>query len=98
MYTPVEMDKTRNFRYGMKALSLIEKKFNKPIAKINMQDFTIEESAVLIWAGLVHEDKELTVEKVIDIIDEKGNFQEVIEAMNKAMEDAFGNNKNVKKA
>jgi hypothetical protein len=98
MYTPVEIDKVRNFRYGMKALSLIEKKFNRPLSKIDMQNLTIEESAVLIWAGLVHEDKELTVEKVIDIIDEKGNFQEVIEAMNKAMEDAFGNNKNVKKA
>lgn len=91
-YTPVELDKVRNFRYGMKAISIIEKKFKKPISKVDFENMTMEDTATIIWAGLVHEDKNLTVEKVMDLIDEKGNLQEVMKAMSEAMSAAFGGN------
>lgn len=90
MYTPVELDKVRNFRYGMKAISIIEKKFKKPIAKVDFDNLTMEDTATIIWAGLVHEDKNLTVEKVMDLIDEKGNLQQVMQVMSEAMSAAFG--------
>lgn len=90
MYTPIELDKTRNFRYGMKAMSYIEKKLKKLIAKIDLEGLTMEETAIVICAGLTHEDKKLTPDKVMDLIDEKGNFLEVINAMGKAFNDAFG--------
>ena len=48
MYTPVEMDKTRNFRYGMKAISYIEGKLKQPIAKIDFNSLTMEETATII--------------------------------------------------
>lgn len=92
MYTPVEMDKTRNFRFGMKAVSFIEKKFNKPISKVDFENMTMEETATVIIAGLIHEDKELTEEKIMDIIDEKGNLEEVLAAMGKAMQQMGGKN------
>jgi hypothetical protein len=90
MYTPVELDKVRNFRYGMKAISIVEKKFKKPIAKVDFDNLTMEDTATIIWAGLVHEDKNLTVEKVMDLIDEKGNLQQVMQVMSEAMSAAFG--------
>lgn len=90
MYTPIELDKTRNFRYGMKAMSYIEKKLKKPIAKIDLDGLTMEDTAIVICAGLMHEDKKLTPDKVMDLVDEKGNFLEVIEAMGEAFNDAFG--------
>lgn len=90
MYTPIELDKTRNFRYGMKAMSYIEKKLKKPIAKIDLDNLTMEDTAIVICAGLMHEDKKLTPDKVMDLVDEKGNFLEVINAMGKAFNDAFG--------
>jgi len=89
-YTPVELDKVRNFRYGMKAISTIEKKFKKPISKVDFENMTMEEIATIIWAGLVHEDKNLTVEKVMDLIDEKGNLQQVMQVVSEAMNAAFG--------
>ena len=89
-YTPVELDKVRNFRYGMKAISIIEKKFKKPFAKVDFDNLTMEDTATIIWAGLVHEDKNLTVEKVMDLIDEKGNLQQVMQVMSEAMSAAFG--------
>lgn len=91
IFTPITLDKGRNFRYGMKSLSLIEKKFKKNMANIDFDNLTIEETMTIIWAGLVHEDKELTVEKLIDIIDEtETKFDEIVKAMSEAISDAFG--------
>lgn len=92
MYTPVEMDKTRNFRFGMRAVDFIEKKFGKPISKVDFENMTMEETATVILAGLIHEDKELTEEKVMDLIDDKGNLEEVLNAMGKAMQQMGGKN------
>ena len=91
MYTPIKLDKMRNFRYGMKSLNLIEKKFNKNIASIDFENLTIEETMTIIWAGLVHEDKDLTPEALIDIIDNNGiKLETIVTAMSEALQDAFG--------
>ena len=89
MYTPIELDKIRNFRYGMKAIDYIEKKIKKPMAKIDLEELTMEQTAIVICAGLVHEDSKLTPTKVMDLVDEKGNLQEVLEAMAKAFGESF---------
>lgn len=89
MYTPIELDKTRNFRYGMKAIDYIEKKFKMPMSKIDLDGLTMEQTATIVCAGLVHEDRDLTPSKVMDLIDEKGNLQEVLEIMAKAFADSF---------
>lgn len=91
MYIPVELDKVRNFRYGMKAISYIELQLKQPISKINFDGLTMYETALIICAGLIHEDNTLTPDKVMDLIDEKGNFNEVMEAMSQAFAAAFGN-------
>lgn len=90
MYIPIQLDKMRNLRYGMKAISLIEKTFKKNIAKIDFENLTMEETATMIWAGLVHEDNELTPDKVMDLVDDYSNLQYVLEKMKEAMNIAFG--------
>ena len=76
----------------MKAMSYIEEKLKTPIAKLDLDGLTMKDTATVICAGLMHEDKKLTPDKVMDLIDEKGNFLEVIEAMGKAFNEAFGGN------
>ena len=82
---PFELDKPRNFKYGMRALSLIEKKLKLKISNFNPEDLTIEQTAVVIWAGLEHEERGLTVEKVIDLIDEHSSYTEAMMAMSKGL-------------
>ncbi|HHY28455.1 MAG TPA: hypothetical protein GX523_17275 [Desulfitobacterium dehalogenans] len=89
-YTPIKLDKVRNFRYGMKAISLVEKALKKPISKVDLNGLTMEDSAVLIWAGLAHEDKELTPDRVMDLIDDYSTLPEVMEAAGQALQEAFG--------
>lgn len=96
-YTPIKLDKTRNLRYGMKAISLVEKQLGQPIAKVDMDNLTMEASATLVWAGLVHEDPELTTDKVMDLIDDYSSIQEVMPVVGKALADAFGSNSSPKK-
>lgn len=89
-YYPIQLDKSRNFKYGMKSINLIEKKLKKPMAKIDMDNLTMEDAAVFIWAGLVHEDRELTPDKVMDLVDDHSNMTTVLEAMGEALQSAFG--------
>lgn len=92
MYYPIQLDKSRNLRYGMKAISLIEKKLKKPVAKIDMENLTMEDAAVMIWAGLQHEDRELTPDKVMDLVDDYSDITTVMQAMGEAFQGAFGKN------
>lgn len=91
-FTAIQLDKTRNLRYGMKALDLIEDKLEKPLSEVNMNKLTTKQLAVFIWAGLAHEDPELTPEKVMDLVDEYSDIKIVSEALGKAIQDSFGKN------
>ena len=90
-YYPVQLDKSRNFKYGMKAISLVEKKFKKPMSKIDMNDLTMEEMATLMWAGLVHEERALTPDKVMELVDDYSSVTVVATLMGEAITGAFGN-------
>jgi hypothetical protein len=45
-----------------------------------------------VWAGLEHEDKELTSEKVFDLVDEYSDITTVAGIMGKAMTEGLGKN------
>ena len=89
-YYPIQLDKSRNFRYGMKAISLIEKKLKKPVAKIDMENLTMEDAAVMIWAGLQHEDRGLTPDKVMELVDDHSDLITIMTAMGEAFQGALG--------
>ena len=90
-YVEIKLDKTRNLKYGMRAFDRIEKKLKKKISEIDMDDLSIEETATVIWAGLAHEDDKLTVEKVMDLVDEHSNLYEVSNKLAEALNLAFTN-------
>lgn len=92
-YYPIKLDKIRNLKFGMRAIDRIEKKYSKPIMEIEgIQDglLTMDQTATIIWAGLAHEDNELTSEIVMDLIDEHSNIPEISKEMWKALNSVFG--------
>lgn len=89
-YHPIELDKTRNFRFGMRAFDLIEKKLKKPIAQIDPDNVTMQEVATIMWAGLAHEDKDLTPAKAMDLVDDHSDVITAMAVMWKAFAAAFG--------
>ena len=105
MYIPVTFEKARNFRYGLAAIDLIEKRLGKRISEIDFRKFgrstTVMEKTIILWAGLVHEDPTLTPESLLEIMD-KNNvlLADVIPLMFDAIDNGFGGDKkeNPKKA
>jgi hypothetical protein len=91
-FTSIQLDKARNLRYGMRALDRIEDKLEKPLSEVSMNKLTTKQLAVFIWAGLAHEDPELTPEKVMDLVDEYSDIKTVSEILGKAIQESFGKN------
>ena len=96
-YVPIELDKARNLKMGLRAMSLIENAFDMPFAKIKFEALKLEELMIVLHAGLVHEDETLTPNKVMDIMDEYGNIEATFKKLFKAIELGFMR-KNVQRA
>lgn len=86
----IELDKPRTLRYGMNALAKIEDITKKSIVGIDLNNIGIRDLLAIIYAGLYHEDKNLTVEKVGDLVDEYSNMNTVAEKVGEAFTLAFG--------
>lgn len=89
----IELDKHRNIRYGYKALIQLEEMLGCNLSGINMSKLTLKDTAIILLCGLMHEDKTLTLDKLIDIIDENGEIEEIASKIAEAFELSFGNNK-----
>ena len=70
----ITLDKPRTLRYGLNALAKVEDLTGKSIMSLDLNNVGIKDLLAIIYAGLCHEDKSLTVTKVGDLIDEYSNI------------------------
>lgn len=89
-FIPYELDKVRNLRYNLRALSLVEEAVGIPLAQLNVNNVSIKDTSIMIWAGLYHEDKDLTPDIVMDLIDEYSSIEDASDIMIRALDEAFG--------
>lgn len=87
------LDKPRTLRYGMNALAKIEDITGKSIIALDLNKVGIKDLLAIIYGGLYHEDKTLTIEKVGDLIDEYSDLNTVAEKIGEALTQAFGGDK-----
>jgi hypothetical protein len=81
----IKLDKERHLRLTLKGMIEFEKTTGKNLLKgFNVNNFTLEDSGTLVWACLIHEDKELTIDDVLSMID-TGNLNVVMDAVTKCM-------------
>ena len=86
----IELDKPRTLRYGMNALIKIEELTGKNLTKLDLDNISVKDLRTIVYAGLFHEDKELTPEKCADLIDEHSDITTVAGKLGEAMTLAFG--------
>ena len=86
----INLDKPRTLRYGINALAKIEDITGRPITALDLNRVGIKDLLVFVYAGLYHEDKDLTVEQVGNIIDEYSDINSVAEKVGEAFTLAFG--------
>ncbi|MGG3561651.1 hypothetical protein ABES03_08605 [Neobacillus rhizosphaerae] len=82
-FVKIELDKARHLRYTMNALAEIEDQLGVPLAELQNVKMTMKNVRVILWAGLIHEDKELTQEDVGEMVD-LGNMEYVQERVAEA--------------
>ncbi len=96
----IELDKTRKLRFGTAAFMEAEKKLGKSIFKIDYTSLGVTEIAILLYAGLRWEDKSLTFDNILEMLDDRlDNIGDVINKVIDAVISAFpslkGESKNV---
>lgn len=80
----VELDKERNLYFNLNSLEVIEELTGKSIDKLG-EGMSISMLKAVVYAGLIHEDKDLTPEAVGDMI----GFED-IKSISDAIGEAFG--------
>ncbi len=94
----INLDKLRTLRYGLNALVTIEELIGKPLTNLDFNNVSIKDLRAILYAGLVHEDKELTPETAADLVDDYSSLEIISEKLGEAMTLAFGNTDSKKKA
>lgn len=80
----IHLDKERTLKYRFRAIKLLEEKFDVPFGKLDKvfsdtEKLKVDDIITLIWAGLIHEEKDLTFEQVYSMLDESDySFMDVI--------------------
>lgn len=80
----VELDKERNLYFNLNSLEIIEELTGKTLDKL-AEGMTISMLKAVVYAGLIHEDKSLTLEAVGDMI----GFDDIA-ILSEAIGQAFG--------
>ena len=82
----ITLDKERHLRLSLKGMLEFQRVTDKNLLKgFDLSKFSLEETAALIYACLIHEDKELTYDDVLCMID-MSNLTEAINALSACLE------------
>lgn len=81
----INLDRERNFHYGVKAIGTIEQNLSMNITNLDVSKFTMNDAVMTIWAGLVHEDEELTLNNVFNLVDDATVFVNALEKATEAL-------------
>jgi hypothetical protein len=81
----IKLDKQRKLKYTFNAFCELEDVLGRPISEIK-DGFKLKDLRALLWAGLLHESPDLTLEDAGELMDKASSLEEVAEAVVKAME------------
>lgn len=89
----IKLDRVREVRFGHKALKMLMSLTGKNLSNIASEEFSLEELEKVMYCGLLSDAKEhgenLEIEQMEDLLDHAESFNEVMSAMEKALEKAF---------
>lgn len=94
VYT-LDLDKPRELRFGFKAIREIRNKFGERSVE-SLLNIKWDEVPILVWAGLKWEDKQLTVDRIEDLLDAAIPAKYTIVEITKTVVDAFAEHMGLK--
>lgn len=89
----MRMLRDKKFKFGMQAIAFIEEEMKCTVQEINFEKMKVSDGAIIIAAGLVHDDDTMTAKKVLKAVDEAKKpmkaYEELMTKAMKAFEEAF---------
>lgn len=90
----INLDRPRFVRFGHKALKQLGALTGKKLEEMDEDDFDLADLEKIMWCGLQADAKEhgedLKLEDMEDLLDSAESFNDIMQAMNKALEYSFG--------
>lgn len=89
----VYLDRPRFVRFGHKALKQLGALTGRKMAQLDESDFDMEDLEKIMYCGLMADARqhgeELKLEDMEDLLDSAESFGDIMEVMNRALEQAF---------
>jgi len=89
----IKLDRVRTLKYGHKALKKLSSLTGKSMQTMTSEDFDLAELEKVIWCGLQSDASEnnetLKLEDMEDLLDQAESFNDILVAMNQALDNAF---------
>lgn len=86
---PIMLDKERHLKFDLNAFAELEELYGDfQVAMDAMTKGSIKAIRAMLWAGLIHEDENLTIKQVGSMID-MTNINEVMTSITKAINEAM---------
>lgn len=89
----INLDRPRFVRFGHKAIKQLTKLTGKKLEQMDENDFDLADLEKIMWCGLqadaLENGETLKLEDMEDLLDTAESFGEIMNAMNKALENAF---------
>jgi hypothetical protein len=89
----INLDRPRFVRFGHKALKQLSALTGKNLEQMDENDFDLADLEKIMWCGLLADAREngedLKLEDMEDLLDSAESFGDIMEVMNKALEQAF---------
>lgn len=92
-YVEIELDKKRKLRYDFNAMCELEDVLGRPLQELSDKNLRMKDMRAMLWAGLLHQDPDLDILEVGNLIDEAESMQYVAEKVAEAIELSQGTNK-----
>lgn len=89
----INLDRPREVKFGHRALKLLGAITDKSITNMSEENFDLGELEKIMYCGLLADSKEhgeqLKLEDMEELLDSAESFNDIIQAMNKALNNAF---------
>ena len=88
----IKLDKLRTVKLTNRAMKTLEKTLKCSISELlkRLDNLSMDEMTTIIYAGLVHEDKDLTFAKVEELLDECCTLGSMLKVIVEAFKVAMG--------
>jgi hypothetical protein len=92
-HVAIELDRVRRLKYDFNAVCELEDALGKPVTQLKQENVGFREMRAMLWAGLLHEEPDLTIQEAGALAGEAESIEYVTEKVVEAFALGLGGEK-----